>query len=200
MKRSEKIVNFNKKTFIWIDEKCFKKEENKLKKFKHTKTISIESFIFDICPFEIKINFKVNKKEINEFCKIYHYTVYYDEWGAFKEKPIIFMELIKKKSIIKSKKPFKINELLKCVEEEPNFELNIYFETVMAKDPLEKDYKEKDNLFFSYLGGLYYIILNNENLQAMVLRKKSMQPNIDETYKTAICLRNSSYRWKTFLY
>jgi hypothetical protein len=104
------------------------------------------------------------------------------------------MELIKKKSIIKSKKPFKINELLKCVEEEPNFELNIYFETVMAKDPLEKDYKEKDNLFFSYLGGLYYIILNNENLQAMVLRKKSMQLNIDETYKTAICLRNSSYR------
>ena len=79
MKRSEKAVNFRKKKFIWIDEKCFKKEEDKLKKFKYTKTISIENFIFDICPFEIKINFKINKKEINEFCKIYHYTVYYDE-------------------------------------------------------------------------------------------------------------------------
>ena len=104
------------------------------------------------------------------------------------------MELIKKESIVKSKKPFKLNELLKYVEKEPNFELNIYFETIMAKDPLEKDYIEKDNLFFSYLGGLYYIILNNENLKAMMLREKNRELNIDETYKTAMCLRNSSHR------
>ena len=200
MKRSEKIINFKKKTFIWIDEKCFKKEEDKLKKFRHTKTFFIEDFVFNICPFEIKINFKINKKEVNEFCKIYHYIVYYDEWGVFKEKPIIFMELIKKESVMKSKKPFKINEILRYIEKESSFKLNIYFETVMTKDPLKKDYKEKDNLFFSYLGGLYCIILNNENLMTNLLIKKGIQLNISETYETAICLRNNGHGWKKFLY
>jgi hypothetical protein len=34
----------------------------------------------------------------------------------------------------------------------------------------------------------------------MMLREKSIQLNIDETYKTSICLRNSGHRWKIFLY
>jgi hypothetical protein len=34
----------------------------------------------------------------------------------------------------------------------------------------------------------------------MMLREKNIQLNIDETYKTAICLRNRSHRWKIFLY
>ena len=199
MKNSEKLINFKKKTFIWIDEECFKKEEDKLKKFKNRKTVSIEKFILNICLFELKINFKINKKDINEFCKIYHYIIYYDEWGVFKEKPIVFMELIKNKNIIKNKKPFKIDEILKCVEEEGNFELSIYFETTIAKDPLKDDYKEEDNLLLSYLGGLYCLILNNENLKLNTFNKKELQLNINETYQTAISLRRSSYKWKMFL-
>jgi hypothetical protein len=103
------------------------------------------------------------------------------------------MELIKKESVMKSKKPFKINEILRYIEKESSFELNIYFETVMTKDPLKKDYKEKDNLFFSYLGGLYCIILNNENLMTNLLLKKGIQLNINETYETAVCLRNNGH-------
>jgi hypothetical protein len=102
------------------------------------------------------------------------------------------MELIKKKSVMKSKKPFKINEILGYVEKESSFELNIYFETVITKDPLKKDYREKDNLVFSYLGGLYCIILNNENLLTSMLFKKDVQLNINETYETAMCLRNNN--------
>jgi len=199
MKNSEKLINFKKKTFIWIDEKCFKKEEDKLKKFRHKKTVFIEDFIFNICLFELKINFKINKKDINEFCKIYHYIIYYDEWGVFREKPIIFMELIKNKSIIKSKKPFKIDEILRYIEKEPNFELNIYFETIITKDPLKEDYKEEDNLILSYLGGLYCIILNNENLKSNIFNKKEIELNINETYRTAISLRRKSNKWMIFL-
>jgi hypothetical protein len=102
------------------------------------------------------------------------------------------MELIKNKSIIKSKKPFKIDEILKYVEKGPNFELNVYFETIITKDPLKEDYNEEDNLILSYLGGLYCVVLNNENLKSNIFNKKEIQLNINETYRTAISLRRKS--------
>jgi hypothetical protein len=63
-----------------MDEECFKKEEEKIKKFRYFKKLFfLEKFIFKICLFENEVNFVINRKEVNEFCKIYHYIIYYNE-------------------------------------------------------------------------------------------------------------------------
>jgi hypothetical protein len=73
------------------------------------------------------------------------------------------MELINSKANIKSKKPFRINEIINYFENDEKIRLNIYFETVITGDPKKKSYMEKDNLLICYFGGLYYVMLNNKN-------------------------------------
>ena len=201
MKGKEKFNILNEKTFIWIDEECFKKEEEKIKKFGYFKKLfSVEKFIFKICLFENKVSFVINRREINEFCKIYHYIIYYNEWGVFREKPIIFMELINNKTNIKSKKPFRINEIINYSENDEKIKLNIYFETVITGDPKKKSYMEKDNLLICYLGGLYCVMLNNKNWNLSNFNIEKIENNLNETYETALSLKINSNKWELFYY
>ncbi len=100
----------------------------------------------------------MTKKYAASITEIYFYSTYFGEWGDLEEKKIIFMEINTEKKNIKSKKPLKLKEVYNIFKNNEKSKMTIYFEPTIQKDPEKESYKSYNNIWISYLGGLYEIV------------------------------------------
>ena len=222
---------------IWIDEKGINLEKSILSKLKiknsiidvcclgdfNTKPVSFEgeeeNFIINWSGEQNKIEFYISTKFLNSFCEYYYYTMYYSEWGDVWEKPIIFMQMKSENQKIKTKRPFKLKEIINFIKKNKKIKLSIYFETTIIKDPEIEDYKEENNTLMLNIAGIYQIIetgIKLENKKFLKIEKKEWKMGnkntkiknycnlkeyisiCKETEKTSKEMKINKINWKIF--
>lgn len=180
---------------------CFRKRI-KFQKSKLTININLE---------KLYIEFLVPKKETAIFLDVYWLKMLHGEWGQIAEKPIVFMEMKTKQFNIKSKTLMRPTEIIKLIKTSNKTKISIYFETTIPIDPISIDYKTKNNMWVSYIGGIYDFVnpefsIENETQNIIDqeienienIDKKKFDKICEETAKTAIEMRINNLNWKKF--
>ena len=208
--------------------KEFKKDQNFLKKFKNKYTISGCYYMGEVCDLvEFKLiksriffnweilnmRMEIFKEERDILLNAYSRWMWIGEWGYKFEKPLIFMELITEEFTCKFKKILSVKDIFKLTNKSNIFNLNIYFEPIIEEDPKSLSYKKNNNIWISYVGGLYDIIDSDFWLETIedgklgIIERGTITKTkiinfknlCDETANTAIDMRkNIKCKWKLF--
>lgn len=106
----------------------------------------------------LSMTIAIFKEERSIMLEAYSRWMWIGEWGGEFKKPIIFMEIISENLNYKFKEILSVEKIFEITENFEIFNLRIYFETIIGEDPKESDYKEGNNMWIFYVGGMYDII------------------------------------------